>query len=246
MKAQQAQEEFAVRYYRWAQADWQREAMESFGLLRGVRSSLAFSALRFIDELQPEEQPQYFTVFTKKGHPLAARITGQMLSAGEEELFQRFRTARLVPLPIETEIALKPRMKVSHFAAEAKARLRRIFGEPESRPEGGSERFVTSVGAWRLITLVNYGHYPYSFQSIETERGDRLQEHISLLAWLGLGGQTVWDLAREGDELDSALALTACCEHFLKAAPGLLAGLSDNPDAESGSGWDWLKKLEAS
>jgi len=89
MELEQTQEEFMVRYYRWALHDAQREVQEGFPFLRAIQDELVFNLLAFMDTLLEEDQVRYLLARVKLRHQKAVEVTGEYLR-GEEET--RYKT----------------------------------------------------------------------------------------------------------------------------------------------------------
>ncbi|MPM91299.1 hypothetical protein SDC9_138427 [bioreactor metagenome] len=54
----------------------------------------------------------------------------------------------------------------------------------------------------------------------------QLHNWISFTGWLGISGRTEWTDLLDSDSPQAAKELAALCQHFLRVAPELLAGLS--------------------
>jgi len=228
---QEAKDEFALRYYRWAQEDSRREVNEDLRLLRQVKSHVAIRILTYIEGLSTDERIRLSDAQIKVGHPRAAELLGEQLTTGEQALLEERREILLQPVPLEAELEGEPygkkripRMNRGRFATLAKTELTRTLGQPEKKWRTGAW-FSNRIGEWTVSTDAGLGSPPYYLQNIRKGERQRLVEHVSLLAWLGIG-QTTWDLARRGDELETARAMATLCSHFLEAAPRLLEGLT--------------------
>jgi hypothetical protein len=89
-------------------------------------------------------------------------------------------------------------------------------------------RYVGHVGRWSIYTFVDVGGHSHQLvydHSIVSEGGEYLHEAISLLSWLGIGGQTDWYGLVDADAEPTAAALARIVAHFMDAVPELLEGL---------------------
>lgn len=231
MRLEQARDEFAVRYYQWALGDARREVSEAFRLVRSIKDALAMRSLAYLERLLPIEQIELLTALIKRFHPRAVELTGERLTAREEGLMKTKDDAiLLLQLPMEAELGplspnKRPRMSRSRFATLLKKQMADLLGTPPAAVKQAG-MFRTGIGDWTLSTIVTYGSPPVYTQNIRVAERWSLQEAISVLSWLGIAGQTSWDLARAGDEAETARSIRNCCAHFLEAVRGLLSGLS--------------------
>lgn len=241
MRLERAKEEFAVRYYRWALEDARREVSEGFRLVRSIKDALAMRTVAYLERLSLIEQIELLSALIKRFHPRAVELTSERMSLREEGLMKAKDDAILsLHLPIEAELGpfspnKRPRMSRSRFATLLKKEMVDLFGEPPPADKKAGF-FRTPIGDWTFSTSVSYGSPPLYLQSIRATERWYLQEYVSVLSWLGIAGQTSWDLARAGDEAETVHSIRNCCAHFLEAARGLLSGLSfDSQDKSHAS-----------
>jgi hypothetical protein len=163
----------------------------------------------------------------KRFHHRAATLLGESQSADEARLIEAKDAAIVQPQSrCWARIDRGPsRLNRRRLAALTHNALTPICGLPLDNTRNG-ERFRICVMGWDLTTQVVFSANPLYLQSIRADERSSLEEGISFLCWMGLGGQTDWDLAVNGDEEDVVGAMRDACERFALAAPGLLAGLS--------------------
>lgn len=230
MELDTLRDDFFVRFYRWSMDDMRRELAEDFRLLRLVRSSTALRALAYFEGFSAGERVALFEAQIKAFHPRAMEILGIPLTPDEESLLQRKREALLQPTPVEVELrggldAIRvPRVNTSKLAKLTGQELEAGVGLPVRKWRSGAW-FTVTLGDWSVSIDVSYGSPPYYLQHIMAGE-EPLVQHISCLSWLGVSQQTAWDLAKKGDELETARAIATLCSHFLGAAPALLDGLT--------------------
>jgi hypothetical protein len=123
---QSAQDEFALRYYRWSLRQSERELTENFPLVRQAADSVGFRFLDFAEGL-PKSEVRSFMVFgIKRFNPCGAELAGEPVSKEEENAHQKY-LAYLTP-----EVALFGKqlssMRVSPRTLEI--RNRELLGKP--------------------------------------------------------------------------------------------------------------------
>jgi hypothetical protein len=220
VRLEQAKEEFAGRYYRWALTEARRDVSERFPLLRSIKGSLAIRTLNYIETLAPIEQLELITASIKRFHPRGSELAGDRLSPRESQLIQAKNEAVLAsPEPAQDD---RSPISRSRLVTEIKKRMRATWGEPSS--DRNMSFFRLQVGDWTVTTIVSCGKPPFYVQNIRAAERWSLQENISAFTWLGLG-QYPWDLARAGDEADTARLIEAASTHFGTVASELLADL---------------------
>jgi len=131
MNIQEATDEFVTRYYRWALEDCQREVNEGFPLLRAIKSRFILRVLAVMEPLQKEQRIRLSIALVKRFHERAVEVTGEYLTAEEEELCKSYlgATSVLARDGVETD-----RFEVNRkgFADLVKQEMQLVF---ESVPE---------------------------------------------------------------------------------------------------------------
>jgi hypothetical protein len=237
-EAGDARNAFAVRYYRWALHDMEREIDQGLPLLRSIQGSLAMRAVDLLESIDAGERRRVATVLVKRGHRKALEIAGDGWGEAETSIDTRIRDALRAPSPREAEyndasLHNPSSIKVSRAAllSAVTRTLTPVLGTPGAAFSTKREwRFATSVGEWTLVTLVDTGgstHQLAYMQTIQADDRRRLQEGISILSWTGIGGaNTQWNRLTAAGIDAAAGAAAAACERFLHAAPELLQGLT--------------------
>jgi hypothetical protein len=229
-------DEFRVRYYRWALGDARRELGEEWPLLRGVKSALVIRTLAHLASLPADRRPLVMTALVKRFHRRAVELTGDSWGADEEAIARDYLEATRIPRPEEEgyrqALLHEPgRLTIarSRFLAAVRGDLAPVLGVGAAFASERDWRYDTPIGPWTLVTLVDVGgrHHQLSYtQTIRSRHPRPLGEHLSICAWLGVGGQTAWDQITEADTAGAARGLARICAHFLEALPALLDGLS--------------------
>jgi hypothetical protein len=233
MDFETAKEVFQSRFYGWALDDMRREIAEEFRLIRMVKGRVAIRTIHYFQNLLLSDQLELFEAMLKRFHK------PNSLTSQENAVLARKDEALLRSVPIEVELEGEPygeeripRMNRSRFAALANKELSSVLG-PEVTRSGVVATYRTTIEPWILSTVVSYGSPPYYFQHIELPQRKPLMQHVSVLLWLGISSQTTWDVARLGDEKETASSIATLCAHFLAAAPRLLSGLGTVADSRA-------------
>jgi hypothetical protein len=238
MDIQQAKDEFAVRYYQWAMEDFWREIREGFPLLRRIKGSRVPRLLAIVESLQPEEQFRLAVALVKRVHPRALELLHAPLTTEEKVLVSRLLDLLVIPTPGEMEISRQITvgtisLKVSRkgFAALIKKELQPILGNVTERCGPHEWLYTTPIENWIVYTFIDVGgrhhqlNYEHTIGLPDTPLYTNLVERVSLLRWLGITGQTMWDELTEPELPEAAKTLALLCSHFMQATPKLLEGL---------------------
>src|SRR5882672_2399524 len=99
MTLNEAQDAFAVRFYRWSLGDFAREIIQDFPLLRAIPSGWVWRFLDWIGSLPREQQDQLTVALVKRFHARAVELTGEKVTPEEETwIRQYFETMRAMTL----------------------------------------------------------------------------------------------------------------------------------------------------
>ena len=232
MNLNEAREIFCIRYFRWALADFEREIQQGYPLIASIKGRAAYRALSLLESLPGEESQRLANALVKRFHKRALERVGEHLSGEDVRLIELWRNAIDAPSHYEREAGLSaggeqaPRFQPKVYASLIKDRLKSELASPFEPLSGTTGRFQHQVGPWRVVTIVGYGSQPFYAQDIIATKSVRLQSTVSVLCWLGIMGQTEWDLPQAGQEEEVARAVTMLVLHFTEAAPVLLDGLS--------------------
>lgn len=231
-----ARDQFAVRYYRWALEDFRREVREGLPLLRTIKGSFAVRAVTYMDSFGGD-QLRLATALVKRAHPKALTLVGESPSPEEEALIAGYDNGTRLRTREEDEynaalLADAPRLKINRgrFLSVIKEQLAPVFGN-EGEPFSTKDewRYQTGIGEWTVQTYIDVGgsvHQLAYSHAIRAAEHRYLNENVSIFRWLGIGGQTSWNLLTDADTSAAALSISRVCAHFVRAAPDLLSGLS--------------------
>lgn len=234
MRVDEANDEFSVRYYRWALDDARKEVTNSMPLLRSLNTTLALRAVALLDALDDADRQVAATGLVKRFHPRAVEITREALTPAETFHVRRWESASVTPTQIEhtlrEDLRTRGRVSKAGLVRAVQHRLGGIFGRPPEQITADVRRWVTGFGAWEVQTWVDVGgrrHQLLYEHKISRAPSYRLQERISFLAWMGIAGQTHWDLLGLSNEEKAAASLTEVCSRFMTAVPALVDNLPD-------------------
>jgi hypothetical protein len=208
---------FAVRYYRWALDDALRGAQEDFPGIRLVVGALAIKNYHYLSSLKDQEREAVIRAMVKRFHSRAIDLTGESLSPAEQLLLTR-KDLSIRSMP---DVARPEGVRAKYIRRHLRDASSRLGKQLEMSPAG--ERFELQTSGWTVRTIVVYSANPSYVQFVVDEVGNYLQDGISVLSWLGVAGQSTWDLAAEGEEAATAVSIVDAADVFLKAAPDLLS-----------------------
>jgi hypothetical protein len=130
---------------------------------------------------------------------------------------------------IESHLECQPRDRPSKatFRRAVLQHLGPILSSEFQKHSSTTGVFRTQIGLWTLVTTVGFGARPFYFQDVWMGSRTMLGPATgSLLARLGITGQTIWDLLGAGNEEEAAFTLASDCSAFLQVLPELLRDLS--------------------
>jgi hypothetical protein len=81
-----AQQEFQIRYYLWATAEFEKEIVESFPNLRLFKAGTAWETYQFMRQLDKHDQLTLAHALLKRSHPDAVKVLGESCSPEEVSL----------------------------------------------------------------------------------------------------------------------------------------------------------------
>jgi hypothetical protein len=83
-------DEFALVFYRWAQADAEKQAAQGFPLFSLLRDSLAANYIRAYQTLPREHQANFLQAMVKRTHERAVGLVGESINDHEKQLIEQF------------------------------------------------------------------------------------------------------------------------------------------------------------
>lgn len=232
MSIESKKNEFRLRFYNWAIQDVQREESHNFPFLQSFKSGLGRRALNVLLSTKKEKRRHLFGALVKRFW--LSTMDGKM-TAEEIAATKYFLREVSTPLPgeielMEMEIREPSRFKLDQklLLACLKKQLEPIFGSQFVQTDRNVWKATIDIDGWKLFTIVDFGSrlHQIAYHHIFAPSNDYICENqISLLSWMGIGGQTDWSGIQENDVEPTFRDLTKICSHFLKALPVLLDGL---------------------
>ena len=241
MEIEEAQREFAVRYYRWALHEMEREISDGYPLVACVSCGATARFFEILEDLTGEEKAILPIALVKRAHPIGVRLTGDQLSKAEEKIIEKYhdrlrRISNLENLYWSARISgEKKNVDRRKFTSKSKKRLESIFGKPYIFFSTNSFMYRNRIGPWYLCSTVGVGTPPHYFHRIEAVRHVYLWEYgINVLGWLGIPGDHTWNLIFDEEDAEKAAeSLPFLCTYFKEAVVSLLEGLDHNvPEPE--------------
>jgi hypothetical protein len=235
MTFNEAQAEFAVRYYRWARGEFRREIEQGFPVLKRLKTRPSSLCLHWMAKLTPENQLKFGDGLAKRFRKEALQSTGEGLDDWQKALIKRYTDSTVsIPhprgdLPDISAAALRLRRK--NMATLLKSHLAPVFNQEPKNLGGGTWRYTNAIAELQLETHLDFGGrsrlVEYS-HNIVFSGYQLLVQFASVESWLGLAGGTSWShLDVDDSEAEGTAQLIAeLCAHFLEVAPGLVDGLS--------------------
>jgi hypothetical protein len=216
---------FAARYYLWARADARREVDDNFPRVRGVKGKMALRAVSFFDALTLAERHECVGALVRRFHPEGMAECGESMTTEDQNWVKQWLAAAQSECVLEG--LRRGRARLGVFRRVVVQQLSSILGAEFKNHSSTTGAFHTRIGRWTLVTTVGFGAKPFYSQHIWAGPRAALGSATgSLLARLGLTGQTTWDLLGAGDEEEAAVTLTSDCAVYLRALPELLKDLA--------------------
>jgi hypothetical protein len=224
---QPVRDEFLVRFYRWSTEFSRHEFDGDFPIVGRIKSPTVQRLLSFARSLKGEERFLLCSALLKRFHTRAAEILDDFPSTEETALLSRYSEARRAYVPQSEAI-----VRQSNKASLRKILLRELgasFSEPPDIQASREEwTYRSHIHCWTLETRIDSGgrrSFGYS-HSINAQHSVPLQDHISILSWMGISSQTDWFYLSESDYGEAAKCLAQACSCFLDAVQKLLNDLS--------------------
>jgi hypothetical protein len=228
--AEEPRDALLARYYRWALADSQREVEQGLPMVRLVRSVGALTFIEMMRARSKEEQFLIARLLVKWAHKAIAEpldpLTPDEARNAEAWVQERGNHIARDGYRMANQLAAGQPAEVDRrrFASEVKANLANVCGPHEDLGQGVWQH-EQSVGDLLVQTRIDVGGRQHQLTYGHTLKisGNVWMEHVSLLSWLGIAGQTHWVLRSESDAAVAAASLRAACAHFLLAASARFA-----------------------
>lgn len=227
-----ARDEFALIFYRWAQADAKRQAAQQFPLFAFLRDPLAANYVKTYQTLTGNEKVRFLDGMVKRTHQRAVEISGEFITNEEQEVVEYFIRA---PLRYD-EKELESRRSRPRLGTKDRNQLGRLVKEHIKREVGGDFEewtptdfvFHKDLLPWRVSTIVSIkSKQNLGYDHTITVEGEPnyVKEHTSITRWLGIG-ETNWTLMMPEEIDQCAKAPLVLANYFLEAVPTLLGKIT--------------------
>lgn len=235
------EKQFAVNYYRWARRESQREVEDDFPLLSRLRCSFSLRVCEFMLALPDDRRRMFALARVKHSNPEAAELCGEPITGAERELLQSYYGRSVTEYPIvgtvrsvgpskrEQEIseAIKRKeLRVQHsnkvFRASVLARVKEVLGGAPEIDQFETIKHVAQADDWEITTSIALkGKFPMRYtQYLASKRG--LSQETSFHRWMGIMGDTFWDLITTDVTGEAIEQLVSLCARFISEGPRLL------------------------
>ena len=234
------EKDFAVNYYQWAKHEYQREIEEGFPLLSRLRCTFSLRTYEFMVALPEDQQHVFALARTKHSNPEAAELCGERITAAEQELLASYRQRSAIEYPVvgviryggpckserdiieaidRKELSAQHSNKV--FRAAVLARVTEALGRVEI-DQFETIKHVAGGDDWRITTSISLkGKFPLRYTQYLTGRRN-LSLETSFLRWMGIMGDTYWDLITTDVTEEAIGQLVSLCKKFISEGPLLL------------------------
>lgn len=211
---------WAVRYHDWCLQRALEEFENGFPLLSLVLGRTAFELMEYARSLDDHKKRELAAALVKRFNPRYEQITGNTISAHEAYLIEGFLNYDKVmgpagvlgmrPYASEREKAFVDAIQSGDTRKGDRRRIRKAIvqrlrgslDEPESKPSGAI-KYTTTMPGWKLRTVIDfggsYGQVTYAHVLLPDSLPP-LQPSIHICGWMGLAGQTTWDLYTVDEE----------------------------------------------
>jgi len=227
-------DQLVIAYYHWAQADFEREIREGFPFLRRIKEQhLVFRVLPLLESLPAEKLYPLARVLVKRFHLTALELLGEEMTREDTKLIEWYLATisrwSADEIRLQEDMQDNPerfRLDRNRFAALLKEHLIPILGNNLSDKTRRYWRYETQVKDVAVSTYVDIGgHYHqlvYGHQLPIWSHAEYRIPHTHILHWLGLYGQTQWDILNNKDIEETAKMVGLLCSHFLEGLSGIV------------------------
>lgn len=225
---------WAVRYYEWSLQQAREEFEAGFPLLALVQGRIAFAMIEYANLLDARDRMQLATALVKRLNTRALAIEGKSLNSAESNLLEDFlnRDKRADPRG-PSGVPLFASKKQQHLTEKIDSgvvsrgdrtavrklvtrELGSVIGSSVSKPSGAVKYEIPTPG-WRMKTTIDYGgsHGQITYAHVIVPSDGRpLFPPIHLCGWLGIAGQTSWDLYTSEQEEEVAAGIVRVVSWF--------------------------------
>jgi hypothetical protein len=235
MELNDVEQQFGLKYYHWALRDFRREIAEGFPLLRLVKGTQAAGILKFLEPIPADELGILSAALVKRAHLRAVRSAGGDLSARERCALEKYYAMPVLqrwhpenPLRNAPTGSVCLKINRGKLRTLIRQQLEPLTGKPFGRASESVWWHKVEINGWSVETWIDTGSRLFQLsysQSVKSGTRGVLVGNASLLSWLGLSGQTMWQFITDESAPTAAESLARLCSHFIGAAGELLSEL---------------------
>lgn len=229
-------EEFLQRYYLWCLSASAKEHENGFPHVRAIQSTAAFVFADYASVLTDRESLLFRTGLIKRMNRIGMGLAGESLSEQEALLTQRYLDRLTLDSTMESG-AWRSKLSLSREDPPSQRLLRDTLLKRLNPTLGSPVKLADNFSEWRYRKIIK-GFCVDTY--IATGRGFQMSYHhtigigsarpahtgVSILEWLGIAGQTSWDLLKQS-EVDAAVqTLIEAIVIFLDGVNDLLHGIT--------------------
>jgi hypothetical protein len=239
------EKQFAVNYYQWAKREFQGEVEGDFPILSQLRCSFSLRVYEFMLALPADRRRMFALARVKHSNPDAAELSAEPITEAERDLLQSYHNRSEVAYPIigaipyggsskierEIEEAIsKKELRAQHsnkvFRSAVLARVRAVLGGVPEVDQFETIKHVVQAEDWKITTSIALkGKFPMRYtQCLTSRRGLSLE--TSYHRWMGIMGDTLWDLITTDVTSNAIEQLVTLCARFISEGPRLLPNVS--------------------
>lgn len=234
-----ALDEFSVRYYQWSIDSARRELLSGFPMVRLIKGTPSLRFIAYLELLNKKDREILTIAFAKRGHTKALELLGRSLDGEEKEAIATYLN---VCMKDDYRYFEEYCVRKKQAGGIDKKKLKLLIIDRLNLPCGKIWKkystfhwsHKTACQGWFIETEIEirqespfqlkYGHQIVSPAGEPLRVSSGIPITISLLGWIGIF-HSEWNLLVSGEENAAAESLEIFCQHFLKSAPVLLAGL---------------------
>lgn len=226
-------DEFHIRYYRWAKSCFNDELETGFPTLQQLDMFIIPWLLETLKPLDEGHRQLLVTGLLRRSHSYAVSLLNETPGAAEVKLMEWylkrgkrfFETGEKFRAEERTRGTLLPKPEVRRRIVKSVADC---FGKRVKSP-------VPGVTAWELtfekciVRTEVYVQGPEPdcdmgyYHEVLTRGGLRVMPFISILAWLGISGETLWKKMTEENISERSKVLQNVSAQFFAAVPSLMS-----------------------
>ncbi len=242
MTSAEVESQISIRLYCWAILDTQREVGQDYPFVRSIQNYTTQTYLNYVEQLSRQERLDLAVILVKNAHSVAVKSLGVVITEDDKEAISRYRDFAKTNYPDYLNSLRRRECETctptnkTNFFRDITTELEAAFGCSVKKNEQFKCSVTIPIGSWFLKTSVELlsgtegwpRYYQYILKKLEEPVAlAQLPSHkvTSMLFWLGIHSETVWDTPFEVDTQPALKSVVAVCQHLPLALPDILDGL---------------------